>query len=557
MEPKAFKLPIEYIHTIEVDKSITDDLEFNKENNSLYDEIYSNNTNASKINLVKLSKYFTNNKRFLKESQQLVKYSLFTPPCSNDVIDILNSTTNKQHFLEKYHYIDYEQLKFLNTNSTFLELFSMYNISSPLLSLALPLFLLMIPFFIIRSQGCEITAIKYFEVLKITLKNHSIGKIFTINSESWDKRIYIIITFIFYLFQIYSNVNSCKNFFINMKKIHSTIFNLRDYITKSLTTIDTFLENTKSFETYKLFNKDLIYYKKKLENIVNDYNNITDCQLSFSKISELGTIMKLFYELNNDETNITALNYLVHFNGYIENLCVLKDKLDNRQISKCLFSKKTTYFNNIYYPSLTSNKPVKNNVNINKNIILTGPNAAGKTTLLKSILFNIIFSQQTGFGFYDKCKIQLFDKIKCYINIPDTSDRDSLFQAEARRCRDILNSIKSDEHTYCVFDEIYSGTNPYEAIASATAYLKYLNSNKNIKFLITTHFINICKYLDNEPNIENYNMEMVTHADDIKYTYKIKKGISEIKGGLSVLKKLNYPLEIIENANNILKKIKL
>ena len=557
MEQKAFKLPIEYTKKKEIDKSIKEDLEFNGENYSLYNEIYDNSSNVSKLNIDKLSKYFTNNKQFLKDTQHVIKYNLFTPPCSNDIIDILKDTENKQFFLDKYHYIDYERLKFLNTNSTFLELLSIYNISSPILSLALPLFLMMIPFFIIRSQGCEITAVKYFEVLKMTLKNHSIGKIFTIGSESWDKRIYIILTFIFYLFQIYSNIQSCKKFFCNMKKIHSTIFTVRDYISNSLTNIEKFIDNTKELKTYKYFNKDLIYYKKKLETLFNECNNISNYNLSFSKISELGTIMKLFYKLNNNDTIITALNYLIYFNGYIENLLSLKNKLDNKQINKCIFSKKTTYFKNIYYPSLINRNPVKNNVNIDKNIILTGPNAAGKTTILKSILFNIIFSQQTGYGFYDKCKLNLFDNIKCYINIPDTSDRDSLFQAEARRCINILNSINKKERTYCVFDEIYSGTNPYEAIASATAYLKYLNANKNITFLITTHFINICKYLDKEVNIENYNMEIINTNNNVKYTYKINRGISEIKGGLKVLKDLNYPIEIINNAENILKNIVL
>lgn len=557
MEKKAFKLPIEYVNKIEIDKSIKDDLEFNSENYSLYNTIYLDNTKASKLNINVLSSYFTNNKLFLKDTQKLIKSELFIPPNSHDIIDILSDTTDKKQFSDKYHYIDYERFNFLNYNSTFLQIFSLYNISSPILSLAMPVFLLLIPFFLIRTQGCEITAFKYFEVLKITLQNHSIGKIFSMGSASWDKRIYIILSFVFYLFQVYSNIQCCKNFFINMKKIHSTIFTLRDYISTSIINIDKFLNLAKTLETYKNFTEDLNYYKNKLQLILNNYNEITEYKFSFSKINEIGRIMKLFYELNNDDSNIISINYLVYFNGYIENLNKLKEKFKNKQINKCLFSKKETYFKNIYYPSLIDSNPVKNDINIDKNIILTGPNAAGKTTLLKSILFNIIFSQQTGFGFYDKCKIKIYDKIKCYINIPDTSDRDSLFQAEARRCVNILNSINNDENTFCVFDEIFSGTNPYEAVASGTAYLNYLNKLENVKFVITTHFINICNYLDKEENIENYNMEIFNNNNVIKYTYKIKKGISDIKGGLSVLKYLNYPNNIVKDANKILCSVKL
>jgi energy-coupling factor transporter ATP-binding protein EcfA2 len=558
MDSKAFKIPIEYIHKIDIDNSIKEDLEFNSKNYSLYKSIYGNNNKVSELNINNLSRSFTNNKLFLKETQKLIKSNIIIPPSSDDIIDILNDVSNKKNFLEKYHFIDFEKLKFLNSNEKFLQLFSLYNISSPLISLAMPLFLLMIPFFIIRSQGCEITASKYFEVLKVTLQNHSIGKIFSIGGQSWDKKLYIILTFVFYIFQIYSNIQSCKSFFTNMKKIHSTIFTLREYISNSLININSFLKTSSKLKTYDLFNKDLIYYKNKLEAIKNNCNEISDCKLSFSKINEIGKIMKLFYEINNDDTIITSINYLVYYNGYIENMCVLKEKIDKKQINKCLFSKKTTYFNNIYYPSLIDSDPVKNDINIDNNIILTGPNAAGKTTLLKSILFNIIFSQQTGYGFYDKCKLTPFDKIKCYINIPDTTDRDSLFQAEARRCINILNSIKPDEKTFCVFDEIFSGTNPYEAVASGTAYLNYLNKFKNINFVITTHFINICKYLSKEQNIENYNMKiLIDNNDNMKYTYKISKGISYIKGGLSVLKDLNYPDVIIKESNALLKTIEL
>ena len=113
-------------------------------------------------------------------------------------------------------------------------------------------------------------------------------------------------------------------------------------------------------------------------------------------------------------------------------------------------------------------------MNLNKQILITGPNAAGKTTLLKTTLFNIIISQQLGVGCYKKATINPYNYIHSYINIPDTSQRDSLFQAEARRCKEILDSLTNNsdkERHFCIFDEIYSGTNPSEAIASAYSFL--------------------------------------------------------------------------------------
>ena len=145
--------------------------------------------------------------------------------------------------------------------------------------------------------------------------------------------------------------------------------------------------------------------------------------------------------------------------------------------------------------------------------------------------------------------------IHCYINIPDTSARDSLFQAEARRCKNILKDIEKNPKSrhFCIFDELYSGTNPHEAISSAYSYLLYLSKKKTTKFILTTHFTKLCKLLDKKKNIKNSHMKTVINNNTPHYTYKMIQGISEIKGGLCVLEQLCYPREILSNAETILK----
>jgi DNA mismatch repair ATPase MutS len=181
-------------------------------------------------------------------------------------------------------------------------------------------------------------------------------------------------------------------------------------------------------------------------------------------------------------------------------------------------------------------------------MIITGPNASGKTTILKSTLINTIFTQQFGCGFYDSANFAPFNHIHCYLNIPDTSGRDSLFQAEARRCKEILDIIrenKKDSH-FCVFDELYSGTNPEEAEISATAFMRYLAKQKNVSCLLTTHFIKVCKSLEDNKNIMNCHMATENTNNKLLYLYNLKQGISEVKGGINVLTEMNYPKEIID-----------
>ena len=122
-----------------------------------------------------------------------------------------------------------------------------------------------------------------------------------------------------------------------------------------------------------------------------------------------------------------------------------------------------------------------------------------KTTLLKTTTLNIIFSQQIGCGFYKSGSIHPYTHIHSYLNIPDTSERDSLFQAESRRCKEIIDIIyNSDSKTsrhYGIFDELYSGTNPEEATKTGYAFLKYLTTYKNVDFILTTHYNKICSKL--------------------------------------------------------------
>ena len=154
-----------------------------------------------------------------------------------------------------------------------------------------------------------------------------------------------------------------------------------------------------------------------------------------------------------------------------------------------------------------------------------------------------------GCGFYDKANINMYHYIHCYLNIPDTSGRDSLFQAEARRCKEILDKIKKspNKRHFCIFDELYSGTNPTDAVDSAYSFLSYLTKFKNINFILTTHYVDLCEKLDSNKTIENKNMKIIKKNGDIVYTYKLTKGICKIKGGNKILKDLGYPDEIISN----------
>jgi DNA mismatch repair ATPase MutS len=69
-----------------------------------------------------------------------------------------------------------------------------------------------------------------------------------------------------------------------------------------------------------------------------------------------------------------------------------------------------------------------------------------------------------------------------------------------------------------------------------------------VKCILTTHFIAVCKKLSSHSRIENYQMETTPMGDSFNYTYVLKKGISEVRGGIKVLHDMQYPDEIIQNS---------
>ena len=592
-----FNLPISYLSDKQIiAEHIKSDLELTKNSNNLnkneesdketiYDTVFKPNTIYGKQTTPLWSNYYTSNKDFIKDSQVLLKninpsmkkpsHIQFTNNVNSEqqeeVDGIWKEIKTETGFIEKYHYIDWKKFRHFNNSSGFLQLLSLYNMTSPLLSLSIPIFFLILPFIILKLQGIPISISKYIETLTIIFKQHQIGQLFALGSASWDKVIYILFSFGFYVLQVYQNITSCIKYYYNMKKIHSQLFSMREYVTNTIKNIDylTNLAKTNKLTTYEPFFDDMINHRNTLQYMEKEFSQIVPNGFTIKKIKQIGHVMKCFYQLYNKKEYHETLEYSFGLNGYIDNLLSLSKRYNKKQVNKCKINHnvnnkvKRTKFTGAYFPTLIDASPVKNSYTLNKHILITGPNAAGKTTLLKTTIFNIIFSQQTGVGFYKSANLTLYDYIHCYINIPDTSARDSLFQAEARRCKDIIDIIEDkdmnnrEKNHLCVFDELYSGTNPYEAIGSAYAFLSYLNKYENVNFVLTTHFLDLCKRMESQKSIQNYHMQVEENGEDFKYTYKMKKNISTVKGGVKVLRDLKYPKEIIENTRSILQEITL
>lgn len=562
----TFKLPIFYLENKEMlDSNIIDDLELlelndeSEERKCLLEAVIQPKSKIGIEGLPTLCEYYTNNKLYLKQTQKIIQAWKpdekleFKQKQYDDFYELWKNIKNDENFADRYYYVDVNFFKFLNHSSPFLQLLSIYNLVSPILSLILPVILLLVPFFMLKFSGIEINMASYYKVLVNIFSKHALGNIFTIMDDiPWEKRVYAIVSVVFYFFSIYQNSIVCYRFYQNFKSIHNNLFLLRDYLATTVENMNTIESYCVKHNTYLPFLQSIYPHKDYCMKLLTELEVINEFDIKkfYTKSKQIGYIMKYFYEFHINPDIQSTIEFSFGINSYMEHMDGLNKLSREKFINKCKLGKKTK-MKAAYFPYLMYNDPVKNDIDLSRNVAITGPNASGKTTILKSVLFNLIFSQCFGYGFYSSATINPYNHIHCYLNIPDTSGRDSLFQAEARRCKEILESLEDGKKHFCIFDELFSGTNPNEACASSYGFIKYLINQKNIDFILTTHLIELCQKL--EPIMENKYMD-VTKIDNFNftYTYQLNSGISTVRGGLKVLFDLHYPEYILNESNKIL-----
>ena len=412
-----------------------------------------------------------------------------------------------------------------------------------------------------KLRRIPITFSVYFEVLKDIAKSHFIGRtLHNLSNISFKNIIYLFAGTFMFFYQIYQNIISCKRFYSNVKKISKHLFILKEYLGHSIYNMEIFINKHKDKPSMNLFNKETEKHINILRDAYSKLETHNKTTFGMFDTGKIGFLLKNYYEFHSNKKYENSIRYAFGFDGYLDNIKGVQDHIINNNVSIITINtKKPCCFKNQYYPiHVDDDSLTKNDCDLKRKNIITGPNASGKTTFLKTTTINIIFSQQLGAGFFDKdSTINPYTNIHSYLNIPDTSQRDSLFQAESRRCKEIIDLIHENENGrhFGIFDELYSGTNPDEATKAGYAFLKYLSKYKNVDFILTTHYNKICTRLLKNKNIQNYKMNVLEDKiGDLTYTYKIKKGISNIQGAIKILEQMEYPEEILDDVKYFNKK---
>ena len=354
----TFQLPIFYLKNKEsLDENIIRDLEFldvnenNETRQSLLETVINPQSDIGKENLYKLCEYYTNDIAYLKQTQNILstwksddvttrekKKELY-----NKFNDLWKNIKLDENFIDRYYYVDVEYFKFLNNSSSFLQLLSLYNLISPVLSIILPIILLLVPFFMLKFNGIKITLESYYKILVNIFSKHALGNMFKLFGDiSWEQRFYALVSIAFYFFSIYQNSLVCYRFYNNFSAIHDDLFTLKKYLSITIENIEKIELVCKNTDKYYEFICSLSIHKDRCMELKSRLENITDLNIYEirKKTQEIGYVMKYFYEIHTNEMLEETINFTFGFNAYMEHMEGIVDLHREKLVNKCKFGKK-------------------------------------------------------------------------------------------------------------------------------------------------------------------------------------------------------------------------
>lgn len=313
------------------------------------------------------------------------------------------------------------------------------------------------------------------------------------------------------IFEINENINDIQENLKNLKGIKRKSIGIQEKSVMS--DMDVFAEYAnlvflKELRTYEKVKNTIIKNKKDLKSIY-EYVGTIDALIAIASFRE-------------------SLNFYTK-----PNLKISKMKEENNIL-----------FKDIYHPLIKN--PVLNNGDFSKGVLLTGSNASGKSTFIKTIAINAIMAQTIYTCFAKEYKSSYFNIYTSMALKDDIHSNESYYIVEIKSLKRILDAISNDIPCLCFVDEILRGTNTVERIASSCEVLKSIASENTLCFA-ATHDVELTYML--EDVFENYHFEETITDNDIKFDYKLHNGRAQTRNAIKLLDFMGYDKNLVKKAD--------
>lgn len=200
---------------------------------------------------------------------------------------------------------------------------------------------------------------------------------------------------------------------------------------------------------------------------------------------------------------------------------------------------------NVYHPMIIN--PIKNSIKQSKSVLLTGSNASGKSTFLKTIAINAILAQTINTSLSDSYKANYFKVYSSMALKDNIVNNESYYIVEIKSLKRIIDNIDNDIPMLCFIDEVLRGTNTIERIAASSQILKNISLKNTICFA-ATHDIELTHML--EKYYTNYHFEEHVKDNMVLFDYLLHIGRATSRNAIQLLSIIGYSNDIIKNAQD-------
>jgi tRNA A37 threonylcarbamoyladenosine biosynthesis protein TsaE len=261
---------------------------------------------------------------------------------------------------------------------------------------------------------------------------------------------------------------------------------------------------------------------------------------------------QMLTEIREREEDIITLTRKIGTLDAVASVCYYRSSLQT--YSEPMFLKNTDVvqtsaaLKKIYHPLLQD--PVSNSLEMKKNILLTGSNASGKSTFLKTVALNAVFAQSILTCLAKEYSFPMVRVMTSMSLRDDITSGKSYYMQEIEAILRILNASDENVKTpvFCCVDEVLRGTNTVERIAASAQILKTL-SEKGVMAFAATHDIELASLLEEE--YDNHHFEETYVDGNISFSYELKPGKATSRNAIKLLGALGYDGKLIERAEEM------
>ncbi|MCR5829557.1 MAG: hypothetical protein K6F93_04305 [Lachnospiraceae bacterium] len=381
--------------------------------------------------------------------------------------------------------------------------------------------------------------------------------------------IHILLDFLFALSIAYIFINPPFGIIASIVMLIANIFTYFKYKTKIenyFVIIGFIVRSLKSAqELSSIKDEEILPYMERLKNCVKEFNGLRHGAWLVSTTgmgsSDMAQIMldylRMLFHLDLIKFNLmykTFLNKEKYFNEIFETIGLLDSmiavasfrEMMGRNCEPDFHAEKKISVDGLYHPLIES--PIPSSFSTERSVLLTGSNASGKSTFLKSVAINQILSQTIYTALAIEFHTTFFNIMSSMALKDDIIGGQSYYIVEIRSLKRIIERMNDEVPVLVFIDEVLKGTNTLERIAASSRILLSLSASRSLCFA-ATHDIELTFILENYYN--NFHFEETVSENEVIFDYTLREGRAVSRNAIKLLSILGYPDEIIESATEM------